>query len=216
MPKTAYDEQLGASKDWFAQQRKDATRDVDSQIYDAWGDLSAGRGMTGSNIARVRSGEASARASALGGIDAQERMWLSNVRRMEEERKNTSTKNLLTTIGTGVGALALGALAIPTGGLSLAALPGVLSVASAGAGLGGFLGGIAGGAATGEWGGEGPATLVAGMSAAQSSLYQQKLAKLQEDIAGIQWNMGGGMQMRDENATTRGAEYQHNSSPYGE
>ncbi|MCK9370606.1 hypothetical protein M0R04_11910 [Candidatus Dojkabacteria bacterium] len=59
----------------------------------------------------------------------------------EYENEQQGISGMFGAGGAGIGALLAGALAIPTGGMSLAALPAVLGAAGAGAGLGSSLGG---------------------------------------------------------------------------
>jgi len=168
MADKTYQNQLAAGRGEFAQQKKQATADLEQQLLDAWGAYAEGGALSGSNISAIQRGAAKDKALALGGIDSAEKMWLANTQRAEQARRDQSKRNLWQTIGTLGGA---GIAAIATGG---AGLPAIL----AGGGAGGALGGLFGGAATGQVEGELPATFMSALGAAGSIYNQTELEKL--------------------------------------
>jgi hypothetical protein len=179
-----YAGQMAAGRGDFEQQRKEARADLEQNLLDAWGEYAQGFGLTGGNIARIQRGAAKDKALALGGIDSAEKLWLANTARAEQARRDQSKRNLWQTIGTLGGAGIAAALAIPTGGLSMAALPAMLSAASAGGGAGGALGGLLGGIVTDQVEGELPATFMSALGAAGSIYNQTEIEKLRAQING--------------------------------
>jgi hypothetical protein len=171
MPKNdPYLEQMDAMEDVFGAKRDAAKEDINQEAIDAWGSLAEGRGLSGSNIARVKRLVARDYATRIGGINAEERMFFANVRRAEAERKKQSTRNWL------------------SGGLSLAGaaagsfIPGLGTVA--GAGIGGALGGLLGGIVTGETDAGLGALGVTTGSAWQGNQFQQSIDDLLRKVRG--------------------------------
>ncbi len=179
MPRSAYDEQSSAARNLFRTRERDVAEEIDESVLNMYGGLAEGGGLSGSNIARLRRGEAKARESGIGAIRAEERMFFANIARQEQARKAQSTRNLWTTIGT-VGGMGLAAILAPvTGGGSFAAFPALASILG---GVGGGIGGLAGGAATGEYEGGLASLMMEGAGAAESYQFRQQLAKVRGEL----------------------------------
>ena len=168
---TAYDDQIAAAEDVFGAKREQAKSELTQQDIDAWGRLAEGFGMSGSNIKRLQSLITSEATTRLGGINAEERMFFANIRRMDEERRKASGRNLATTLGTVAG----GTIGLLTGtgpaGIGL------------GASLGGSLGSLLGGFAVGE---QDPNTAAGFMGAADaygSYRFQNEIQSLTDEVA---------------------------------
>jgi hypothetical protein len=183
MPKNdPYLEQMDAMEDVFGAKRDAAKEDINQEAIDAWGSLAEGRGLSGSNIARVKRLVARDYATRIGGINAEERMFFANVRRAEEARKGQSTRNMLTTVGSLAGMAGAAALTLPTGGLAAGLFP--MFAAGLG-GVGGTLGGLLGGIATGEMEGGVAGLGVQSANAFGSMNFESELDKMLRQVRGL-------------------------------
>jgi len=173
---TAYDDQIAAAEDVFGAKREQAKSELTQQDIDAWGRLAEGFGMSGSNIKRLQSLITSEATTRLGGINAEERMFFANIRRMDEERRKASTRNTWTTIGSIAGGVGAAAAAPFTAGASLALIPTFMQ-------LGGALGSFGSGLAVGE---QDPNTAAGFMGAANaygSYRFQNEIQSLTDEVA---------------------------------
>ena len=172
---------LEAARKAASSAREKTSRENKDWFVDAVNALGTGRQMTDAQLRRLFADVAERETYAEGQIAAQLGLIESQIQREEDARKAQSTRNLWKGILTAGGAITAAALAIPSGGLSLAALPAILPAATAGASLGHGLGGVVGGAVTGEFEPTIAGDILGGIQSLSSYSLMQQLSKI--DVA---------------------------------
>jgi len=175
---SAEEEQYAATEDVFGARRNRVQSEIMREDIDAWGSLAESHGMSASNIGRLQRLIAGEYATRLAPINAEERMFFANLRRMDEERRKANTRNTWTTIGSIVGGAGAAVAAPFTGGASLSLIPTFMQ-------LGGSLGSFGAGLAVGEQDPNTAAGFAVAANAYGSYEFQRAIRELTAKVRGF-------------------------------